>query len=62
MLVIDKICQGDLGKIYIAASVGTREWTMKREQLSPPLYQLSRRVACDEMTYWIFILASVQTQ
>ncbi len=36
MQVIDKINQGRLGKVYFAArGPDTREWTMKREQLSP---------------------------
>ncbi|WP_275918607.1 DUF4113 domain-containing protein [Aeromonas sp. 2HA2] len=36
MQVMDKINQGRLGKVYFAArSRDTREWTMKREQLSP---------------------------
>ncbi len=36
MLVIDKINQGRLGKVYFAArGRDTREWMMKREQLSP---------------------------
>ena len=36
MQVIDKINQGRLGKVYFAArGQDTREWMMKREQLSP---------------------------
>ena len=36
MQVIDKINQGQLGKAYFATSGwDTREWMMKREQLSP---------------------------
>ncbi|WP_240687668.1 DinB/UmuC family translesion DNA polymerase [Aeromonas hydrophila] len=36
MQVIDKINQGRLGKVYFAArGRDTREWMMKREQLSP---------------------------
>lgn len=36
MQVIDKINQGRLGKVYFAArGRDTKEWTMKREQLSP---------------------------
>lgn len=36
MKVIDQINQGRLGKVYFAArGRGTKEWTMKREQLSP---------------------------
>ena len=36
MQVIDKINRGRLGKVYFAASgLDTREWMMKREQLSP---------------------------
>ncbi|WP_421316525.1 DUF4113 domain-containing protein [Aeromonas veronii] len=36
MQVIDKINQGWLGKVYFAArGRDTREWMMKREQLSP---------------------------
>lgn len=36
MQVIDKINRGRLGKVYFAArGRDTREWTMKREQLSP---------------------------
>ncbi|MEN3760554.1 DUF4113 domain-containing protein [Aeromonas veronii] len=36
MQVIDKINQGQLGKVYFAATGGdTREWMMRREQLSP---------------------------
>jgi DNA polymerase V len=35
MLVIDSINQGRLGKVYFAArGRDTREWMMKREQLS----------------------------
>ncbi|WP_421229623.1 DUF4113 domain-containing protein [Aeromonas enteropelogenes] len=37
MQVIDKINQRRLGKVYFAArGRDTREWMMKREQLSPP--------------------------
>ncbi|WP_301952998.1 DUF4113 domain-containing protein [Aeromonas hydrophila] len=36
MQVIDKINQGRLGKVYFGArGRDTREWMMKREQLSP---------------------------
>ncbi|MFQ2157561.1 DUF4113 domain-containing protein [Aeromonas hydrophila] len=36
MQVIDKINRGRLGKVYFAArGRDTREWMMKREQLSP---------------------------
>ncbi|UNP88127.1 DUF4113 domain-containing protein [Aeromonas encheleia] len=36
MQVIDKINQGRLGKVYFATrGRDTREWMMKREQLSP---------------------------
>jgi DNA polymerase V len=36
MQVIDKINQGQLGKVYFAArGRNIKEWTMKREQLSP---------------------------
>ena len=36
MQVIDKINQGRLGRVYFAArGRDTREWMMKREQLSP---------------------------
>lgn len=36
MQVIDKINKGRLGKVYFAArGPNTREWMMKREQLSP---------------------------
>ncbi|WKS83375.1 DUF4113 domain-containing protein [Aeromonas caviae] len=36
MKVIDQINQGSLGKAYFAArGRNTREWMMKREQLSP---------------------------
>ncbi len=36
MQVIDKINQGQLGKVYFAArGRDSREWMMKREQLSP---------------------------
>ena len=36
MQVIDKINQGRLGKVYFAArGRDTKEWMMKREQLSP---------------------------
>jgi DNA polymerase V len=36
MQVIDKINQGRMGKVYFAArGRDTKEWTMKREQLSP---------------------------
>ncbi|MFM5865716.1 DUF4113 domain-containing protein [Aeromonas caviae] len=36
MLVIDKINLGRLGKVYFAAcGRDTKEWMMKREQLSP---------------------------
>ncbi|MDR7018291.1 hypothetical protein J2Y64_000167 [Aeromonas salmonicida] len=36
MKVIDQINQGRLGKVYFAArGRNTREWMMKREQLSP---------------------------
>ncbi len=36
MQVIDKINQGRMGKVYFAArGKDTKEWTMRREQLSP---------------------------
>ncbi len=36
MQVIDRINQGRLGKVYFTArGRDTREWMMKREQLSP---------------------------
>lgn len=36
MKVIDKINHGQLGKVYFATrGRDTREWMMKREQLSP---------------------------
>ncbi|MDM5067288.1 DUF4113 domain-containing protein [Aeromonas salmonicida] len=36
MQVIDKINRGSLGKVYFGARGGsTREWMMKREQISP---------------------------
>ncbi len=36
MQVIDKINQGRLGRVYLAArGCDTLEWMMKREQLSP---------------------------
>jgi len=46
MQVIDKINQGRLGKVYFAArGRDTKEWMMKRKQLSPPLYHCARRTA-----------------
>ncbi|WP_421322538.1 DUF4113 domain-containing protein [Aeromonas veronii] len=46
MQVIDKINLGRLGKVYFAArGRDTREWMMKREQLSP-LYHRTKRAAC----------------
>lgn len=36
MQVIDKINRGQMGKVYFTArGRDTREWMMKREQLSP---------------------------
>ncbi|WP_423842072.1 DUF4113 domain-containing protein [Aeromonas hydrophila] len=50
MQVIDKINQGRLGKVYFAArGRDTREWMMKREQLSPPLYHRAQRTAGGEV-------------
>ena len=65
MQVIDKINQGRLGKVYFAArGRDTREWMMKREQLSPryttalgelpvttliALHDLNQALKCDRL-------------